>query len=222
MDDSPRMLTRDQLRRIYDRVGTWQDAQSFYEAPAVDAMVRHGDFAEARSVLEIGCGTGTLARRLLSAHLPPEATYRAEELSPVMAGFARRRLAPWEDRAAVAITGGAPPLHAEAESADRVVAAYVFDLMSTEDVRAVLREARRVLRPGGLLCCCGLAPGTGPMDMLVERLWSAVHALMPALVGGCRPLAVEPMLGDAWTVRHHEHVAPWGVPSEVLIAEPTR
>lgn len=220
MDDSPRMLTRDQLRRIYDRVGAWQDAQSFYEAPAVDAMLRHGDFAAARSVLEIGCGTGTLAKRLLSAHLPPQATYRAEELSPVMAGFARRRLAPWDDRASVTITDGAPSLQAEAESADRFVAAYVFDLMPTADVRTILDDARRVLRPGGLLCCCGLAPGIGWLDTFVERLWSGVHALMPALVGGCRPLAVAPMLGDAWRVRHHEHVAPWGVPSEILIAEP--
>jgi hypothetical protein len=47
-----------------------------------------------------------------------------------------------------------------------------------------------------------------------------VHALRPALVGGCRPLELTAWVSSSeWRVRHHSRVAPFGVPSEVLVAE---
>jgi hypothetical protein len=39
-------------------------------------------------------------------------------------------------------------------------------------------------------------------------------------VGGCRPLELRERLPDPyWRVRHHAKLAPFGVPSEVLVAE---
>jgi ubiquinone/menaquinone biosynthesis C-methylase UbiE len=216
------MLTRKELRQIYDRVGTWQDAQSFYEGPAVDRLLDHGDFGRARSVVEIGCGTGALARQLLADRCPETTTYEAVELSPIMADLARRRLKPWKDRVRIRSTAGAPPLERRDASADRIVIAYVLDLMSESEIRWLLREARRVLRPGGLLCTCGLAPGQSRLARIVEVLWRIVFAIRPSLVGGCRPLNVRPLLGSGWTVQHHDHVCAYGITSEVLVASPRR
>jgi hypothetical protein len=54
----------------------------------------------------------------------------------------------------------------------------------------------------------------------VSRTWSQIHALRPALVGGCRPLELLSCIpSKQWRVRHHAKVAPFAVPSEVLIAE---
>ena len=216
------MLTRKELRQIYDRVGTWQDAQSFYEGPAVDRLLDHGDFGRARSVVEIGCGTGALARQLLADRCPETTTYEAVELSPVMADLARRRLKPWKDRVRIRRTAGAPPLERPDASADRIVIAYVLDLMPESEIRWLLREARRVLRPGGLLCTCGLAPGRSRLARIVEMLWRIVFAIRPSLVGGCRPLNVRPLLGSGWTVQHHDHVCAYGITSEVLVASARR
>jgi len=220
------MLSRSELREVYDRVGTWQDAQSFYEAPAVERMIRQGAFARASSILEIGCGTGHLAARLLRHECPPNTRYRAIELSSGMAGIARRRLQPFAHRATVHVTGGAPPLATERgpladASTDRTVSAYVLDLMPKSDVDALLEECRRVLRPAGRLCICGLAPGATWGTKAVTRLWRAVHRAAPRLVGGCRPLSVAPRLDRAaWTVLHRSLVSAWGIASEVLVARP--
>ncbi|PEN14433.1 hypothetical protein CRI94_05245 [Longibacter salinarum] len=214
------MLSRDRLREVYDRVGSRQDSQSFYEAPALDLLVRYGAFGSAETVLEIGCGTGAFAERLLAGECPETTTYEAIELSCTMASIARARLEPWADRVTVRWTDGAPPIDNPSRSVDRVVVAYVFDLLPRPEVRTLLSEARRVLKPGGRLCACGLAPGIGPMSRAVEWLWRSVFALRPTLVGGCRPLEVRPLLGRSWRVHHHDHVAPWGVPSEVLVATP--
>ncbi len=78
-------LNKEKLRQFYDRFGSKQDKQGFYEDAALDALIRHGEFQSAQSVFEIGCGTGKLAARLLSDHLPDSARYVGIDLSSTMA-----------------------------------------------------------------------------------------------------------------------------------------
>ena len=96
------MLSRREIMAFYDGFDAKQDRQ-FYENAAIDALVRHGGFAEARSVYELGCGTGRLAARLLAGELPPEAEYFGIDISETMAGLASERLAPFGERARVGL-----------------------------------------------------------------------------------------------------------------------
>ena len=54
-------LSIPEARRFYDRFGAKQDKQVWYEAAALDDLVLHSDLANARSIFELGCGTGRLA-----------------------------------------------------------------------------------------------------------------------------------------------------------------
>jgi SAM-dependent methyltransferase len=216
-----RALTRTEARAVYDRIGKWQDTQAFYEAPALDALIAHGDFEAARTVLEVGCGTGRLAERLLRTRCPPETRYVGYDLSPRMVEIARDRLASFGERAVVVQTDGALSFDRADGSQDRVVATYLLDLLSEADIRNFLSDAHRLLRPDGRLCLAGLTWGTSTVGRLVTRLWASVHALRPAWVGGCRPLRVRKFVAAGpWTIAHHRVVRRWGVPSEVLIATP--
>jgi hypothetical protein len=38
------MLSTEQARRVYDRLGAKQDTQAFYENPAFDRLIAAGDF----------------------------------------------------------------------------------------------------------------------------------------------------------------------------------
>jgi ubiquinone/menaquinone biosynthesis C-methylase UbiE len=215
-----RTLSREEARRVYNRIGSFQDSQAFYEDHATDLIVRHGQFGTARHVFEFGCGTGRFALRLLSEPLPSEATYQGVDLSPTMVSLAEARLAPFASRAKVVLTDGAPPRQEPSASCDRFVSTYVLDLLSEKDIAAVLEEAHRMLEPGGLLCLSSLSTGSGPVSRLVARLWSLVHGLSPSLVGGCRPLDVVGCLSPSqWRMAHHARVAPFAVPSDVVIAE---
>jgi ubiquinone/menaquinone biosynthesis C-methylase UbiE len=216
----PRMLTREETRRVYDRMGAFQDTQAFYEDRGTGILVAHGAFESAHRVLEFGCGTGRFAERLLSRQLPPDARYRALDLSPTMVALARKRLAPFGERAEVVQTDGSPPVSEPAGSRDRFVSNYVLDLLAEDDIRAVVREAHRVLEPGGLLCVASLTGGIGPASRVLSRTWSWLHALRPALVGGCRPLELASWLpAEQWRLRHQEKVAPFGVPLQAVVAE---
>lgn len=215
-------LTREQARRVYDRIGGLQDSQAFYEDRATELMILHGRFATAQRVFEFGCGTGRLALRLLTEHLPASATYRAVDLSPTMVRLATERLGPFASRAAVQLSDGDPPVREPSASCDRFVSSYVLDLLSDEDIAGVLREAHRIVQPGGLLCLSSLSTGSGPASRVVARLWSAVHRLRPSLVGGCRPLELVGRLSASeWKLLHHGRVSPFAVPSEVVVAERT-
>jgi SAM-dependent methyltransferase len=213
-------LSREQARRVYDRIGALQDAQAFYEDRALRILLEHGDFASTLRVFEFGCGTGRFAARLLSDHLPAAARYRGVDQSPKMVELARRRLAPHASRAEVVLSDGSPPTAEPVAYYDRFVSNYVLDLLSEADIAAVLREAHRILAPSGLLCVSGLSIGAGPLSRLVARTWARVHSLRPGLLGGCRPLDLLAWLPAAdWRVRHRARLAPFGVPCEALVAE---
>jgi SAM-dependent methyltransferase len=99
-------FSREDARRFHDSFGSKQDAQGFYEDAALDALVEHSEFSLAQSVLEIGCGTGRLAARLLADCLPASAAYVGVDISETMAGLAWRRLGPWSGRARDQVSGG--------------------------------------------------------------------------------------------------------------------
>src|SRR5664280_3233798 len=104
----PTYLTTEQAAAVYDRIGRWQDTQAFYESRAVEDLVRSGDFEQARSVVEVGCGTGALAEQLLSRQLPEDATYLGLDVSSHMVSLARDRVRPWTDVPASSVSMAAP------------------------------------------------------------------------------------------------------------------
>lgn len=215
-----KVLSYQAARRAYDRIGLLQDTQAFYEDRATDMLLRNGDFAAARNVFEFGCGTGRFARRLFSEFLPPGARYRGTDISPRMVSIARRRVAPFTPRAEIIATEGGAPVDEPAESYDRFVSNYVFDLLSEEDIRNVLQEARRMLGPGGLICLAGLSTGVDPFSRSVASVLSWIQARRPAAVGGCRPIDLRPFLATAaWQVLHHDKFVAFGITSEALVAQ---
>jgi ubiquinone/menaquinone biosynthesis C-methylase UbiE len=214
-----RFITPGQARRFYDRIGRAQDARPLSERRALDALATQGDFGRGTAVLEFGCGTGRFAARLLRDGLPDGATYLGIDVSPRMVELARAALAPWAGRARVELTDGSVHLPVPDASVDRVVSTYVLDLLSPADADAFIAEARRVLRPGGLLALASLAPGHTPPARLVTRLWQTVWKLNPALLGGCRPLRLGGLPDpDEWIVLASFPVTDWFLSSDVLVA----
>lgn len=212
------MLTTEEARAFYDRFGAKQDRQGRYEDPPLRALIARTRLSEAEAVFEFGCGTGRFAAEILDAHLPPAATYVGCDLSSTMIALAGERLARFGDRAAVRQTDGEAVVPLAAASIDRFLSTYVLDLLAPEDVRAVVSEARRVLRPGGLLGVTGLTPGTTALSRLTSRLWGLVHRLRPKIVGGCRPLEVlDHVERDAWELVHRSVVVATGIASEVVV-----
>jgi len=213
------MLSHEEAEAFYDRFGARQDSQGFYEDVALDELVAHAGLERASVVLELGCGTGRFAERLLTTVLPRDARYVGLDVSRTMVELASKRLERFGSRIEIRKTDGSVDFGLEAESFDAVVATYVMDLLPEHDVRGFLDESHRVLRTGGRLAVVGLTWGTGPLTALVSGIWSLVHRVSPATVGGCRPLNVSAHLDARWHVHYRAAVSGRGIPSEVLVAE---
>jgi ubiquinone/menaquinone biosynthesis C-methylase UbiE len=112
-------------------------------------------------VLEIAAGT---ARNL--PHYPPEVSIMGIELSPQMAELGRRRAAELGREMDLRV-GDAERLEFADESFDTVVCTY--GLCTIPDDAAAIREAMRVLRPGGKLLLAEHVRSPNPVVRAIQR-----------------------------------------------------
>lgn len=218
-EPTDRYLSPEQAKRFYDRLGSVQDWQGFFENPAINEMIGHAAFGSAHSVFEFGCGTGALAARLLQHHFPANAQYVGLDISSTMASLAQERLKPWSERAHVHQSDGSPRLAEPDHSFDRFVSTYVFDLLAPDFIDQLLPEAHRMLTLGGKLCLVSMTFGASLLSRAVCGGWQHLWRLRPGIVGGCHPIELSGYLrADFWKVDYQTKVTSWGVTSEVLVA----
>jgi SAM-dependent methyltransferase len=210
-------LTSRQAKHFYAWFGRAQDLQAFYEDRAAGDLLAHSRFHDARAVFEVGCGTGRLAARLLGRQLPADARYLGADISGTMTTLSMARLRRFSRRAQIIQADGTRPLPLAAGAFDRFLAVYVLDLLGHGEATAIVAEARRLLRPGGLLGVVSLTSGATTPARLVSRAWTAVWSRAPGLTGGCRPITVLPLL-DGWHIEHRALISAWALTSEVVVA----
>lgn len=212
-------LSPAKAKRFYDRFGSRQDWQGFYENPAINELIPHAAFDFSHSVFEFGCGTGALSARLLQHHLPADARYVGMDISSTMVSLAQKRLAPWPQRARVYQSDGSARIPEPDQSFDRFVSTYVFDLLTPDFIHALLAEAHRLLVPGGKLCLVSMTLGESAFSRAVCWGWQRLWRLSPAITGGCHPVELAGYLrADNWRIDHRTTATSWGITSEVLVA----
>ncbi len=216
-----RLLSHHQAARFYDMLGAGLDTQSFYEDAPLRVLVTRLKMQDCRAVLEFGCGTGRLAAELFESLLSPEATYLGLDVSGAMVALATTRLERWSARAVVQQCDGEPHIEAAHGTFDRFICTYVLDLLSENDIRAILGEAHRVLAPDGLLGLASLTNGPTPASRLISTTWRGLQTISPWLVGGCRPIVIERFLPSSeWMIEYAHVVTRFGVPTEIIVAKP--
>jgi len=218
MLEKEQVLEHSAARAYYDRFGKKQDSQSFYEDPALEELIAHASFQDARSVFEFGCGTGKFAARIIENYLPFSASYLGCDISPVMVGLARERLETYGERAKVILSDGAVRFPLSDHSVDRIVSSYVLDLLSKEDIQRFFSESLRIVSFRGIVCLASLTRGVTMPSRIVSSLWMKVFRMRPSLVGGCRPIRLESYVDfGRWQLEYQRVLTPFGVPSEVLV-----
>jgi malonyl-CoA O-methyltransferase len=105
-------------------------------------------------VLDLGAGTGLAAAQLKRMY--PRSLVLAADLAPAMVAVIRRRSSPW--RRLRGLVADARQLPLPDASVDVVFSSLMLQWCDPPD--AVLAEARRVLRPGGLLLLASFGPDT--------------------------------------------------------------
>lgn len=121
------------------------------------------------TILDIGCGTGALTLRAArrGAHV------RGMDINTGMLEIAGRRVdeSGLSDRVEL-VNRGIAELDAErSESYDAVMSGLCFSELSDDELRFTLREARRILKPGGyLLIADEVRPDSPPLRLIYMLL----------------------------------------------------
>ncbi len=132
------------------------------------AQPRAGD-----QVLDIGCGTGTLAVQLKRTY--PDAHVTGLDPDPKALARGRRKA----ERAGVVVRfdqGFSDALPYPDESFDRVFSSFMFHHLRGDEKLGMLRAVRRVLRPGGRLELLDFAgPDAGSHGIFARLLHSHAY-----------------------------------------------
>ncbi len=151
-----------------------------------DLMVRMGDLSR-RSVLDVGCGTGTLAIMMKQAY--PDAGITGLDGDPQILDIARAK-ARQRGLDIRFSEGMSYALPYPEQSFDVVVTSLMLHHLSREAKESTAAEMYRVLKPGGVLVGLDFAEprsrlgkGLRPLTRHFERIAENLDGLLPLIFG---------------------------------------
>lgn len=147
MKNSPRYIPAFHfhwLTRWYDPIMR----RLFPESGIKTALIAQARIQPGQDVLDVGCGTGTLT--VMITQIQPDAGVNGLDMDPQILDIARRK-AEQTGETIVLQQGTATCLPYPDESFDHVFASLMLHHLTRQDKQQALREAFRVLKPGGEL-----------------------------------------------------------------------
>lgn len=180
-DMQPAWLGRSEVVSTYERLAPRYDLwAALSESKARRRCLELASVRNGEAVLEVAAGTGLLFVELLK--LNPDGVTEGVDLTEAMLTKARRKAARLGAGNYRLRVGDARHLDCPTDRFDLLINNYMFDLLPEADFAAILREFKRVLRPGGRLV---LANMTKP-EHWYQALWERLYRWRPSLMGGCR------------------------------------
>lgn len=162
--------TSDEQRRrmlaAFDAIAARYDSMRFLDL-AAGRLLALADVAPGAHLLDLATGTGLLALAAAGV-VGPTGRVVGVDLAPAMLDQARHKLAQLGELPVTFIEGDAEHLDFPDATFDGVLCASSIFLMP--DIPGVLREARRVLKPGGRLGFSSFETG---MTQPLRQLWEA-------------------------------------------------
>jgi ubiquinone/menaquinone biosynthesis C-methylase UbiE len=184
-------LSAKRIRDLYDFLSYVYDFFTGYEEGARKRALAIADVREAFKVLDVGCGTGKALIEFAKVTTTGEVC--GLDISLRMIEKTRKLLPShvlWDQ--VHLVLGDAAHCPFRDDGFDLVFNSYMLDLIDVSMIPKVLSEFRRVLKATGRVVLVSLTRGSKWYDNMRWYEWIYKHN--PALLGGCRPVVLEPYL----------------------------
>lgn len=196
-DILPVPRSKEEAKRFYDRVSTstvYHCLTAAFERKYAEMALELLSVKEGETVLEIGFGSGHCLRRIAKSVGKTGKAYGVD-ISSGMLEATRSRL----DEAGLInrvelYCGDAATLPYGDNTFDAVFMSFTLELFDTPEIPQLLKEVKRVLKPGGRLGVASMSKENGESRLL--RLYEQAHKKWPEYVD-CRPIYVEQSLSNA-------------------------
>jgi len=174
--------TPEKIQKYYSWRASNYDAGAGFEVEHHTEALRLANIQTGQRVLDVACGTGRGTVGLAQA-VGAEGRVDALDLSEAMLGQAHRKIETLGLSNRVHFRqGNARELPYPDETFDLVYNGYMFDLIPLDGFLPILKEMRRVLKPGGKLVLVNMSKPDG-RKTLFEKIYEKGWAVMP-----CRPV----------------------------------
>lgn len=207
-------IEKAQVSEVYRKIAPIYDWWAWLtETKARDRCLELAAIRDGENVLEVAVGTGLAFEKIL--HANPSGHNEGIDLTEAMLSRADSKATKTALHNYRLSVGDAYALEFPDHSFDVLINNYMFDLLPQQDFVAVLEEFKRVLRPGGRLALVNMTMGT----RWYNGLWEHIYRISPALLGGCRSVALFPFLENCgFSKIRREYVSQMTFPSEILCA----
>jgi ubiquinone/menaquinone biosynthesis C-methylase UbiE len=208
-------IGKSDIPKVYQKIAPKYDIWGkLAESKARNHCLELAEILDGESILEVAVGTGLAFVDILQSNfhgwnegidITKEMLTRAKE-KVRRTGLQNYRLR----------MGDAYNLDYSDESFDLLVNNYMFDLLPEEDFERVLKEFKRVLRPGGRLVMVNMTR----CERWYNAMWESLYLINPAWMGGCRGVYLLPYLQSlGFTSLKREFISQMTFPSEVVYGE---
>ena len=205
-------LNKTQVKDVYSQMAPVYDIWgSLTETKARQRAISLANIKNGEAVLEVAVGTGLTFQEILQAN--PDGENIGIDLTPAMLEKAKSKALKSGANNFKLVIGDAYHLQFPDAHFDLLMNNYMFDLLPEEDFLTVLKEFKRVLKPGGRLVLINMTRSDR------QKFWEGVYRFNPSLLGGCRGvLLTDYLLKVGFTQITRELVSQLGFQSEVISA----
>jgi SAM-dependent methyltransferase len=205
--------------RYFDRFGGLLQLPNWLDRAVYREFIAAADLRNARHVFELGPGLGMLARSILGCPSKVESWVLAEA-SSVLCRRLASSLCRHDARGQLFWVNQPPPFPFAASGFDRFISCFVLDCMDRDTQRQYLREARRLLKPGGTFCAMSVTRGTTFASSLVMGLGNVMARVSPGLALGALFVELEPSFSpDDWDLVVNRVVTSMGFATRIIVAQ---
>ena len=218
---APARIPKTHVPRLYSWIAPTHDILAFFvESNARNRAISLAEISNGERILEVAVGTGLSFQYILRQN--SDGHNVGIDLTPAMLKKAKQRARriikrhQLSDPSYELAPGDAYSLDFPDKHFDLVMNSYMFDLLPEDHFVPVLKEFKRVLKPGGRIIQINMTHG----QRWYNHLWEGLYHLHPTLLGGCRSISTNAAMQQAgYTNVQREYISQWTFPSEVIRAE---
>ena len=207
-------VSQTEIAEIYDSLSKTYDIWgNLTESRARKRALELAEIKNGQHILEVAAGTGLAFYEIVKRN--PDGTNIGVDISEGMLKRAEKRLRKLSGVNYEIKIGNAFRLEEEDEHFDVLINNYMFDLISFNQMDAVLKEFKRVLKKKGKLVIVNMTVG----ENFGSKIYDFLYRLSPKMMGGCRGIRLSKKLQEhGFDVKLRKYYQQLLFPSEVILA----
>ena len=207
-------IPQQKIGELYDGMAWFYDVWAYFtEKKAQNRAMALAKIENGITILDVAVGTGNLFSQILKRN--PSGNNIGIDISKGMLAKAKAKLAKQPNQNYSLDIGSAFDIKMDNHTIDILFNNYMFDLIRFNQMKSIIGEFFRVLKPDGKLVLVNMTKA----EQFGASMYERIYRIYPSVMGGCRGVQQNNLLIEyGFHVITREYVQQMLFPSEVILA----